>query len=143
MIRFDETPWTTRGVPPLPLQPLAANHGTQAPYQIHHDVEGEVDPVFNITFQSLSNKCMNYALSGDLRACHLARLERVVRGCRSHGISVCFDIDEVTSIDEGVLQFFIDGAGCQAELSAQPTTIINLLDYRNATIRSHTTQNHS
>lgn len=99
--------------------------------------------MFSITFQSLSNKCMYYALSGDLRAYHLKRLEHVVHGCCSHGISVCFDIDEVTSIDVDALQFFTSGTGRQAELSAQPTTIRILLDYRNATIRSHTTQYHS
>ena len=99
--------------------------------------------MFSITFRSLSNNCMNYALSGDLRACHLTRLEHVVHGCQRHGISVCFDLDEVTSFDVSALQFFTSGAGCRAELSAQPATIRLLFDYRNAAIRSDATQNHS
>lgn len=99
--------------------------------------------MFSITFQSISNKCMYYKLSGDLRAYHLTRLEYVVHGCCSHNISVCFDIDEVTSIDAGVLQFFTSGVGRQALLSAQSTTLSNLLEYRNSAIRNLTTENHN
>ena len=99
--------------------------------------------MFNITFQRISNKCINFALSGDLRACHLTRLEHLVHGSHSHGISVCFDLDKINSIDEGVLQFFTVGAGRHAELAALPDTIKKLLEHRNAAIRSHTNQDHN
>lgn len=86
--------------------------------------------MFSLTFQGFAGLRVTYLLAGEVRSIHLARLERVIRASHGHGMTVCFDMEQVTSLDAGVVKFFTDGPGREAEVLAPPGRLQAVLEGR-------------
>lgn len=84
--------------------------------------------MFSITFQGFTGMRVIYVLTGDVRSIYLTRLEQLIRASRRHGMNVCFDMEQVTSLDAGVLRFFAEGPGREAQVQAPPGKLRTILD---------------
>jgi hypothetical protein len=84
--------------------------------------------MFSISFQGFSGLCVTYVLTGDIRSIYLPRIERLLRASHGHGMNVCFDMEKVTSLDAGVLRFFAEGPGREAQVQAPPGRLRTILD---------------
>ena len=88
--------------------------------------------MFSISFQGFSGMRVTYVLTGDVRSIYLTRLERLIHATRGHGMAVCFDMEQVTSLDAGVVRFFAAGPGRDAQVQAPPGRLQAVLDGREA-----------
>lgn len=86
--------------------------------------------MFSISFQGFSGLRVIYVLTGEVRSIYLTRLEALIRASRRHGMDVCFDMENVTSLDAGALRFFAEGPGREAQVMAPPGKLQSILDGR-------------
>lgn len=86
--------------------------------------------MFSVTFQGFSGLRVTYLLAGEVRSIYLPRLERVIRASLAHGMTVCFDMQQVTSLDAGVVTFFTDGPGREAQVLAPPGKLQAVIEGR-------------
>ncbi len=82
--------------------------------------------MFLISVQSIEESRAIFALSGDVRSIFLPRLEMIIRGQREHGRCACFDMENVTSLEAGVILFFVEGAGRETPLFFPPESLRSL-----------------
>ena len=82
--------------------------------------------MFLISLKAIDGLRSVYALSGDVRSLYLPRLEMIIRGLQERGRCACFDMENVTSLEAGVILFFVEGAGRETPLISPPEPLSSI-----------------
>jgi len=82
--------------------------------------------MFLVSVKSIEETRAIFALSGDVRSIFLPRLEMIIHGQREQGRRACFDMENVTSLEAGVILFFVEGPGSAAPLIYPPEPLRSL-----------------